>query len=349
MGRPRKDPSQGLPPGIHLKGGSFYTVIRNKWLRLGKDLQAAVKGAQELREGLPISGTMGHWFDAWKIELNKRVAAGTLATRTRDDYFENIVNLNAFFGAMAPADIRPSHVGDYLEVGRDEKRSVRANREKAALSSCMSWLIIKDQLVMNPCKEIKRNAETKRDRFITDDEYLDVRKHLGPAELLWSELIFRTLQRPSDILRWTTNNLVNEGGRTLIRFRQSKTGAQLSIVVSPQLQAALDAIKGVRTKPTLYLIPREDGRPYTETGIASMFRRAVVTAGIKDFAPYDLKAMGATGMRQAGTPIEQISLLCGHESIKTTEIYLKRRLRVDVEANNRELVSSKTTRTTRAK
>jgi integrase len=57
--------------------------------------------------------------------------------------------------------------------------------------------------------------------------------------------------------------------------------------------------------------------------------------GFKDFAPYDLKSKGATDMYQAGSPIEEIAQLCGHESSRTTEIYIKQRLRCAVMPNER--------------
>ena len=111
-------------------------------------------------------------------------------------------------------------------------------------------------------------------------------------------------------------------------------------MVTPTLAAALNAVAATRTKKSLYLISREDGRPYTELGLASMFRRATVAAGIKDCAPYDLKSKGATDMYQAGVPIEAISQLCGHESTRTTEIYIKQHLRRPVMPNDRVLKTS---------
>ena len=54
---------------------------------------------------------------------------------------------------------------------------------------------------------------------------------------------------------------------------------------------------------------------------------------IVSFGPYDLKGKGATDMWLAGVPLEQIQVLCGHDSIKTTEIYVKCRWRGTVEPN----------------
>ncbi|WP_328814353.1 tyrosine-type recombinase/integrase [Pelistega ratti] len=57
-----------------------------------------------------------------------------------------------------------------------------------------------------------------------------------------------------------------------------------------------------------------------------MLTKAVKKIGIKRFESTDLiKGKGATDMWLRGVPLEQIQVLCGHESIKTTEIYVKSR------------------------
>lgn len=42
-------------------------------------------------------------------------------------------------------------------------------------------------------------------------------------------------------------------------------------------------------------------------------------------------------MYQEGVPIEEISQLCGHDSTKTTEVYIKQHLRRPVMPNDRVL------------
>jgi len=70
-----------------------------------------------------------------------------------------------------------------------------------------------------------------------------------------------------------------------------------------------------------------------------MFRRYVAKAGLSDFGMYDLKGKGATDMYRAGTPLERIQQLLGHDSVTTTEIYLKARLPDIAMPNMREMVA----------
>lgn len=64
-----------------------------------------------------------------------------------------------------------------------------------------------------------------------------------------------------------------------------------------------------------------------------MLTRYIDKAGVKSFGFYDMKGKGATDMWLAGIPLEQIQALCGHGSVKTTEIYVKSRWRGTVEPN----------------
>lgn len=344
-GRPRKDTSQRLPKRVYLRSGSFYYVHHTgRWEKLGSDLNAARKAADAYNAGLSTVGTIGHWLDEWHGALKLKVKAGKLTERTMSDYIGYTPNLKAFFGAMYPQHLETHHVCEFLEFGVESERPVQANREKAALSSFVSWMIERGKggLKINVCLAAPRNPEKPRSRYISDAEYLAVMPLCGPAERAWAELIFQTLQRPGDILSWTKKTIVAHGGERYLSFNQSKTGKAMRIRITPLLQSSLDTLAAERQGvETLYLIPREDGLPYTRDGISSMFRRATVAAGIDDFAPYDLKAKAATDMLEAGVSIETICDLCGHDDVKTTRTYIKRHQAVAVEPNSLQPTATK--------
>ena len=233
-----------------------------------------------------------------------------MAERTLSDYMKAHVPLKVFFGGMAPGSVQTKHVTQYITAGRNADRAVRANRERAALSSCMGWMVSHGHadLKANPCRGARRNTETKRDRCITYDEYANVVGRSSPPVRAWMELVFRTLQRPSDVLKWTQATIVVENGQRLLFFRQAKTKTLVKIVVTEQLQEAFDNMAAAR-KPGIYLICRR-------------FRRHVEAAGLRNFGIYDLKGKGATDMYNEGTPLSEICALCAHDSERTTEIYI---------------------------
>lgn len=350
-GRRQKNPL-GLEPRVYAKHGAFHYVHRDgRWERLGTDKDKANERARLYNDTQGIYGTMAYWLGMFIVDCEARVKAGTLAERTKDDYTADVEPLKIYFAPpMLPTDIEPNHVQEYLAIGKAAGRPVRANREKAALSSCISWLIRTgkvDRLVVNPCLRasgIKRNPETKRDRYVTDQDYRDV--YAGsPAQVqAMMELTYRTLQRPeSDIIGWTVANRVKKAGKHILRINQGKTGKRVDIALSPDLNALIEQLVGEVPKIGRPLICTRQGKGYTYDGLSSMLKRAIKKANalraetkkekIPSFGFRDLKGKGATDMWLSGIPLEHIQLLCGHEDKSTTEIYVKQRWRETAQPN----------------
>jgi len=64
-----------------------------------------------------------------------------------------------------------------------------------------------------------------------------------------------------------------------------------------------------------------------------MFSRYVKTSKVLDFGMYDLKGKAATDMYRSNVPLEKIQHLLGHQSVTTTERYIKARMPSLVESN----------------
>lgn len=359
VGRRRSNPANDLEPRVYLRSGAFYYVHRTgKWERLGTDKAAANEKARHYNDPDGLHGTLVYWLDEFLIHCQARVKANSMAQRTLEDYAQAIKGtekkpgaLRLFFAApLTPLDVTPDMVQDYLVTNAELGRPVPANREKAALSSCISWLIRTGKvpgLQVNPCLRasgIKRNKETRRERYVTHDEYRDVWAVAPTSVRLMMELTYRTLQRPeSDIIGWDTTVLSNSTGRRVLEFTQGKTGKRMRVAVSADLDALIKASLGKVTKLRQHLVRTRDGEPYTYDGLSAMLKRAIAKANqarvarglatIPSFGFRDLKGKGATDMWRAGVPIEEIQALCGHEDKSTTEIYVKQRWNEVVEPN----------------
>jgi integrase len=341
MGRKRKDGSQGLPPRVYLRSGSFYYVHRDtaKWENLGKDLAAARKKADHYNDPTGTFGTVAWWLDQFIIDFTQRVAAKEKSQRTLDDYQGALVPLKVFFGQMLPAEIGPHHVTEYLELGAKAGRAVRANRERACLSSCISWMLRNNHgaLAVNPfmrASGVQRNPESQRERYVTDAEYQAVYK-LAPTQVkLMMELVFRTLQRPEvDVLAWTPANVQAKAGAKVLRFRQSKTGRLMDIALTGAFGDLVQQAVGEVPQLKQPIVHTLQGAAYTYDGISSMLKRAQVKAKVESFGFRDLKGKGATDMWLGGVPIERIQHLCGHADKATTERYIKARWRESAQPN----------------
>jgi integrase len=349
----RKANPLNLEPRVYMKHGAFYYVHKGsqKWERLGTDAAKANERARIYNGTAGQYGTVAYWLDMFLAECDARVATGDLSARTRDDYRENVVNLKLFFAPpMIPAEIEPRHVQEYLHLMAKAGRAVRANRERACLSACLSWLLRTGNapgLTANPCFRqagIKRNPEGKRERYVTNEEYLVVFRAAPASVRALMELTYRTLQRPeSDILGWTVKNLHTKDGQRVLRVDQNKTGQTVDIALAPELEGLINDLIGIVPSLCRPLIHTKAGKPYTYSGLNSMLHKTINRVNkeraahgkpkIEPFGFRDLKGKGATDMWLAGEPIERIQLLCGHDKASTTEIYVKQRWRETARPN----------------
>lgn len=357
MGRKRKADT-GLAPRVYERRGVFYYVHQDgRWENLGRDMAEANRRAGLYNDPGGRFGTLVYWLDLFVLDCDARVKAGTLAARTLQDYRDAVGTddkpsaLRTYFAPpMTPLDLEPDMVQDYLTTNAQLGRPVPANREKAALSSCISWLIRTGKvpgLKVNPCLRasgIKRNPEAKRDRYVTHEEYQAVYHAAHSSVRLMMELAYRTLQRPeSDIIHWTNEILLTEDGQRKLSFRQGKTGKTMKIAVPTELDALIRQSLGDVPKLRQHLVHTRNGQPYTYDGLSAMLKRSIAkvnsqrkSKGLEPFKSFgfrDLKGKGATDMWRDGVPIEQIQQLCGHEDKSTTEIYVKQRWQQTTQAN----------------
>ena len=224
-----------------------------------------------------------------------------------------------------------------------------------------TWLIRKGYagIRVNPCIGVRRNRETKRERYVEGDEMLETLVK-APVQV-WglAHLVYRTLQRPEDIITWTSRNITERddpAGRKvrILRTNQGKTSVTVDIELTPEIDAIIDRLRlesmprppsGRRVVVGMTLIHRRDGKPYTYDGLCSMLKRAqelvrdlhAIKGGrlaeMPSWGFYDMKGKGATDMWLNGIRLELIQVLCGHDSVKTTERYVKRRWRGIVAPN----------------
>jgi integrase len=351
MGRTRKDGDPFTLAGTRLayRHGAFYYRHREgRWERIGTDLAAAKKRAALYNDPTGVYGTVAYWLDQFLVDCEARVKAKDLAARTLSDYTKNAEPLKAYFGNMLPESITAADVQAYLDIGRKAGRPVRANREKACLSSCLSWLMRQKgatTLAVNPCMQAsgtQGNAESKRERYVTDDEFRAVYAAAGVQVRLLMDLTYRTLQRPeSDILGWTPTILSRDEHTKarILHFQQGKTGVWVKISLTADLEMLIKKAMGDPPRIDQTLVHNRKGHQYTYTGIMAMLTAATKKANkgranpIPAFGFRDLKGKGATDMWKSGVPIERIQLLCGHADKSTTEKYIKARWSEAAEPN----------------
>ncbi len=348
MGRKRKDDDPLGLAGTRLqwhRNKFWYRHRDGKWEAIGTDVTEAKRRAKLYNNPGDNFGTVSYWLDMFLIDCAVRVKSGGMSKRTLSDYTKDAEELKVFFGKLTPEQLIPAAVQTYLDEGKLAGRPTRANRERACLSSCISWLIRTGKTIMkvNPCMQasgVQRNSEQSRDRYVTDAEYQAVFDVAPKQVQLMMALTYRTLQRPeSDIIFWTPVNVRTKGEEKVLRIKQNKTGRVLEISLTGQLLDLVNAAIG--EIPVLHrtIIHTRKGAAYTYSGLDAMLRRSQGKArkklpNLQPFGFRDLKGKGATDMWLSGENIERIQMLCGHKDKATTEIYVKSRWRESVAPND---------------
>ena len=187
------------------------------------------------------------------------------------------------------------------------------------------------------------HTEKKRERMIKDNEFTSVYGLAENSVQRLMMLIYRTCQRPEDLIKAGPANIkrIEHEGREIrvLPIKQGKTGKTVDIVIAGDLADIVNEHMSEKTVWPTFVHTRA-GKKYTYSGLVAMFRRYVTKAKLTDFGMYDLKGKGATDMYRAGMPIERIQHLLGHESVTTTEVYIKASL-PDVAMPNMRQIGAK--------
>jgi integrase len=353
MGRRREqsDPDEPLPRGLfkHWRQYRARDIDGKTWRYFGTDYADAVKGYKAWqRDGCAPADTVAWLLDFFcGVVCPASVKAGNLAARTAKDYSNDAEVLKAGLGKFKIRAVRPIHIAEFRDArAPDAPRHVR--NELACLSAAFAFAVEKGYRETNPCHEVRRPRKERRERLITDAEYLTVYGRAGPMVRRAMVLALRTLALPADLLAMGPRNIIRlPDGRRLLRYERGKiASAWVEIEVVGELAQVIDEALSEKVVCTTF-VHRRNGKPFTRDGLGAMFRRHCVGSPthavdplVEDFGLRDLRAKGATEMFRAdANGIRRIQLLLGHKSVRTTEIYLKGLVPETVRPNEQPVIA----------
>ncbi|KPK51122.1 MAG: hypothetical protein AMS22_11385, partial [Thiotrichales bacterium SG8_50] len=264
MGRRRKS-RKDLPERVYSKHGSYFFVDRkNKWHNLGKDFHQALIRYAEINSSAYVVTRLGHVMDRFiKEELPK------LAIRTRKDRFREIDNLRKVFGAMRPDDITSQQIYKYMDL---RNAPVRANRERSTLSRLFQCAIRWGIATQNPCRDVRPNKETPRDRYVEDWEFWAVHDIAPLPVQLAMQIALATGAAQGIILNLTHRDCKEDG----LYIPMRKGGKPVILEWTPELRALVERCKSIRTTiSSVYLICNRHGQRYTPHGFKAMWQRVM--------------------------------------------------------------------------
>jgi integrase len=271
-----------LPRKVHESHGALYWVDRNRWHRLcGADATDS-----ELRQALARvqSGerprTLGDLFAVYADQ-----GLHELAPKTQRDYKRALAGpLLKVFGHMSIATLRGAHVAQYLETRKRQGKPVAGNRERAALSSCFAWSMRQGYAEHNPCVGVRRNRETPRSRYVSDEELAALMSAASEPIQDAIGIAYLTGMRRGDLLA-LTKECAHEDG---LHWTEGKRKVARVVLWSDELLFYVR--RAMERSQCEALLTRAGAAGWSTDGFVSAWRRTKRKAGVSGFTFHDLRA-----------------------------------------------------------
>lgn len=309
--RPRKK-DRHLPACMYQKHGAYYLVKKGKWTRLDTDYQAALLAyAKHMMS--PAQGGMAELID--KVFTHHTPG---LAPNTVEQYRIAADRLKAMMAEFEPDQVLPKHVAA-IKVSLASTPNM-CNRILSFLRIVFQYALEWQLVDSNPCVGIRRHAEKRRQRYITDEEFQALMAECSDYMRGIFEMAYLTGQRISDVLAIRLSDITDQG----IEFTQQKTGAKLIVMMTPDIKSVIERAKAVPRKVrglTLFC-SRSGGKPVSYHTVKTMFARIRNSAGVSDVTIHDIRAKSLTDADGEGKDAQKLG---GHSDARMTKRYIRGR------------------------
>lgn len=296
---------------MYLKHGRYWYVFGGKWHKLSTDYAEALN--EYARHTASTGDGMPALIDRFLVDV-----ATHRSPKTLKEYRRLGDKLKIIFAEFTPRQVKPHHIAKVIDH-EAQKHKTQANRMRQLLSTIFAHAVRWGLADANPCRDVKGISVKKRDRYITDAEFDQVKAAANPSIACIMDFCYYTAQRISDVLKVRLSDVTAEG----VYFEQGKTGKKLLVTMTPALQEVVDKAKKLHNKVRgMTLFHGRGGRQYGYFGVSAMFRRACKTAGVADFHLHDIRAKALTDAKRQGLDAQR---LAGHKSAAMTEHYIKAR------------------------
>lgn len=280
-----------------------YHPLGGKPVNLGQDKRAAIQAVLDMNGASDDTGTL---VELWRT-YQTMPQWHRLGERTKLDYAAYSVKLLEVMGQVSARMIRPADIARYLRVERADA-PVRGNREIALLSNLMTVAVERGDIDVNPCKQVKRNLERPRTEAPDPAEFaafigwLTRQGDQRAVIAMMAEFAAAAGSRRIEFLHLTLPQIDDTAGTIrLMRAKQHGGAKRVENVVITE--AMSDLVRRLRALPRpdgcLHVFTTRDGNPYTDSGFASTWQRAM-SAAVQDrivarrFTFHDLRAYYTT-------------------------------------------------------
>jgi integrase len=237
------------------------------------------------------------------------------------------------------------------------------NKTLRTLAAAFTWFRKEHYIKVNPFVDFERlEVRPTRDniRLLTHSERQRFEDEFNRGRMPWHVHAFRfalfTLCRAGSILRAKHSDIFSDmidGEVTEFITLNEKRNKTRTVILFPEARAAVDAMKDLAENSAYEIvqnIPGQDYKKYFDRiaegfiffpltrvdTVSHLFYRAARRLGI-DASIHDLRDTGATLLLENGVPLETVSYMLGHSSVKTTEAHYTKITRAKQARDTRHL------------
>jgi len=239
--------------------------------------------------------------------------------------------------AVDPGDIA-EYRGYLLRHG---SKPATVNRRLVALSRFFKWAVRQKLLSDSPFAALERvqvSTGQQREiapRWLDESEQLAllraVRRGGSARDLAVIQTLLGTGLRISELANLTVSDLEISERKGWLRVREGKGRKSREIPLDNRTRLALSSYLAERKEVqalehagvgnSMYFQGQRG--PINERGVDYLVRKYAYQARLQDCTAHTLRHTFAKNLVDAGTPLDQVATLLGHESLDTTRIYVR--------------------------
>lgn len=237
-----------------------------------------------------------------------------------------------FLGSDKPLhEITPKNLSDFTINTSNSKSNNRANRDRKNLLAFWNWSQKILDVQTNPAAKLDILPHHREEQYVPPER--DIRAILMAAtreEKIFLNCYLQTAARRSEVFRWKWNEDIDFMGRQVrLGTRKSRDGS-MKYVWIPMTNELFEDLQWLykhrndRETEYVWVVPEGPyaGQPYS---FRRKFLRGLCSkAGVKAFGFHSLRRYAASLLASKGVPLKVIQAILRHESLHTTERYVKR-------------------------
>jgi integrase len=243
-----------------------------------------------------------------------------LAPRTLDDLERTAAKLLVLIDKPV-TDYTDGDLSQFLRTFPAGSRRIR----RAHISSWFKWLVLTGRITANPLDRVpvmKRPAQAVHDIFTEPEQAL--LEALPRADGALFAILFGSGIRKGEARRLRLEHVHLDRGELIVYQGKGSKDRVIPLTKrAAQAVADLALVEGIQPHEYLWYSKPGGGkinrhRPIGEGSFHRWYQRCVEAAGVRYLNPHSTRHTYATRLRRLGLDLDDLQILLGHASVKTT-------------------------------